>query len=56
MLLAIPAFAILCVIAIWSPIYAIAIDGATTVSFLLSGRWLERRIGALDAAFARRLK
>ena len=55
MLLAIPAFAIPSVIAIWSPISAIAIDGAIMVSSLLSDRWLERRISALDAAFARRL-
>jgi uncharacterized membrane protein len=56
MVLAIPAFAIPCVVAIWSPIAAIAIDAAIMVSFLLSDGWLERRIGALDATFARRLK
>jgi uncharacterized membrane protein len=56
MVIAIPAFAIPCVVAVWSPISAIAIDGAIMVSFLLSDGWLERRIGALDAAVARRLK
>jgi TMEM175 potassium channel family protein len=56
MVIAIPAFAIPCVVAIWSPITAIAIDGAIMVSFLLSDGWMERRIGALDAAVARRLR
>jgi TMEM175 potassium channel family protein len=56
MVLAIPAFAIPCMVAIWSPIATIAIDGGIMVSFLMSDGWLERRIGALDTAFARRLE
>jgi uncharacterized membrane protein len=50
---AIPAFAIPVLVAIWSPISAIAIDGAIMISFLLSDPWLEHRVVALNAALAR---
>jgi uncharacterized membrane protein len=53
MAIAIPAFAIPFVVAIWSPLSAVAIDGAIMISFLLSDPWLERRIGVLNAALAR---
>jgi uncharacterized membrane protein len=56
MAIAIPAFAIPFVVAIWSPITAVAIDGAIMISFLLSDGWLERRVGALNGAVARRLR
>jgi hypothetical protein len=56
MVIAVPAFSIPFVVAIWSPIAAVAIDGAIMISFLLSDGWIERRIGSLNAAFARRLK
>jgi hypothetical protein len=56
MVIAIPAFSIPFVVAVWSPIAAIALDGAIMISFLLSDGWLERRMGALDAAVARRLR
>jgi uncharacterized membrane protein len=44
MVVAVPAFAIPCLVAIWSPLSAIAIDGAIMVSFLLSDGWLEARL------------
>ena len=47
---AIAAFAVPVLVAIWSPISAIAIDGAIMISFLLSDPWLEHRVGALNAA------
>jgi uncharacterized membrane protein len=47
MVIAIPLFLIPCVVAIWRPIAAVAIDGAIITSFLLSDGWLERRIDAL---------
>lgn len=50
---AIAAFAVPVLVAIWSPISAIAIDGAIMISFLLSDPWLEHRVGALNAALAR---
>ena len=50
---AIAAFAVPVLVAIWSPISAIAIDGAIMISFLLSDPWLEHRVGALHAALAR---
>lgn len=56
MAIAIPAFSIPFVVAIWSPISAIAIDGAIMISFLLSDGWLERRASTLNGAVARRLK
>ena len=43
-------------ITIWSPISAVAIDGAIMISFLLSDGWLERRIGVLNRAAPGRLK
>ena len=54
MSIAIPAFSIPVVVAIWSPITAIAIDGAIMISFLLSDTWLERRVVALNGALSRR--
>jgi hypothetical protein len=56
MVIAIPAFSIPFVVAIWSPITAVAIDGAIMISFLLSDGGLERRIGTLNGAVARRLQ
>jgi hypothetical protein len=53
MAIAIPAFSIPFVVAIWSPITAVAIDGAIMISFLLSDGWLERRIHALNMALLR---
>jgi TMEM175 potassium channel family protein len=53
---AIPAFSIPFVVAIWSPISAVAIDGAIMISFLVSDGGLERRIGALNDAVTRRSK
>ena len=50
MVIAIPAFSIPFVVAIWSPITTVAIDGAIMISFLLSDGWLERRIHALNMA------
>jgi uncharacterized membrane protein len=50
---AVPAFAVPVLVAIWSPISAIAIDGAIMISFLLSDAWLEHRVGALNAALPR---
>jgi TMEM175 potassium channel family protein len=55
MVIAVPAFSIPFVVAIWSPIAAISIDGAIMISFLLSDGSLERRIGRLNVAVARRL-
>jgi uncharacterized membrane protein len=55
MVIAIPLFAIPCVVAVWHPIAAVAIDGAILASFLVSDGWLERRIGAVEDAVARRL-
>jgi uncharacterized membrane protein len=46
MVIAVPAFSIPFVVAIWSPISAVAIDGAIMISFLVSDGWIERRIGA----------
>jgi hypothetical protein len=54
MAVAVPAFSVPFVVAIWSPIAAIAIDGAIMVTFLLSDAWLERRVLALNDALARR--
>jgi len=56
MVVAVPAFLVPFVIAIWSPLSAIAIDGVIMVSFLLSDGWLERRVGILNGAVARRLQ
>jgi TMEM175 potassium channel family protein len=56
MVIAIPAFSIPFVVAIWSPITAVAIDGAIMISFLLSDGWLERRIRTLNGAVTRRLQ
>ena len=53
MAIAIPAFSVPVLVAIWSPISAIAIDGAIMISFLLSDAWLERRVVALNGALAR---
>jgi uncharacterized membrane protein len=44
MVIAVPLFAIPCVIAVWHPIAAVAVDGAIIASFLLSDGSLERRI------------
>jgi hypothetical protein len=54
MAIAAPAFAIPFVVAVWSPISAVAIDGAIMISFLLSDGWLERRMSTLNVA--RRVK
>jgi uncharacterized membrane protein len=56
MVIAVPAFSIPFVVAIWSPISAIVIDGAIMISFLLSDGWLEQRIRGLNGAAARRLR
>ena len=55
MVIAIPLFAIPCVVAIWHPIAAVVVDGAVIASFLVSDGWLERRAGALGETVARRL-
>jgi hypothetical protein len=56
MVIAVPAFSVPCLVAIWSPAAAVAIDGAIMVSFLLSDGWLERRMGVLEGTVARGLK
>jgi hypothetical protein len=56
MAVAVPAFAIPFVVAVWSPIAAVAIDGAIMITFLLSDGWLERRITTLNRAVARRAR
>ena len=48
MAIAVPAFAIPFVVAVWSPISAVAIDGAIMFTFLLSNGWLERRMTTLN--------
>lgn len=48
MAIAVPAFAIPFVVAVWSPISAVAIDGAIMFTFLLSDGWLERRMTTLN--------
>ena len=53
MVIAVPAFSIPFIVAIWSPISAVAIDGAIMISFLLSDGWLDRRIGSLNGAAVR---
>jgi uncharacterized membrane protein len=49
MVIAVPLFALPCLVAVWSPIAAVVIDGAIITSFLLSDAWFERRLGALGA-------
>jgi uncharacterized membrane protein len=44
MVVAIPLFAIPCIVAVWEPIAAVMIDGAVIATFLLSDGWLERRV------------
>ena len=48
MVIAIPLFSIPCIVALWHPIAAVAIDGAIIASFLFSDGSLEARIGALS--------
>ena len=55
MAIAVPAFSIPFVVAIWSPISAVAMDGAIMISFLLSDGWLERRMTTLNGVVARRV-
>lgn len=55
MVVAVPAFSVPFLLAIWSPIAAVAVDGAIMVTFLLSDGWLERRMGTLNGTLARRL-
>lgn len=55
MAIAVPAFSIPFVVAIWFPISAVAIDGAIMISFLLSDGWLERRMSTLNGVVAGRL-
>src|SRR6188472_3786797 len=56
MVIAMPAFAVPFFVAVWSPIAAVAIDGAIMITFLFSDGWMERRMGTLNAALAPRLK
>jgi uncharacterized membrane protein len=52
--IAVPAFAVPFVVAVWSPISAVAIDGAIMITFLLSDGWLEQRVTTLNGALAQR--
>jgi uncharacterized membrane protein len=54
MVIAVPAFSMPFVVAVWAPVAAIAIDGVIMISFLLSDGFLERRIGTLNVSVARR--
>jgi uncharacterized membrane protein len=43
MVLAVPLFSIPCLLAVWHPIAAVALDGGIIATFLVSDGWLERR-------------